>query len=70
MKTILGMIMFVALTVFQFMPLIGSMLIITGIVGFLFGSDFSGRAILIGFSILAFRYIVLLLFAKVLEKDR
>lgn len=60
MKTILGFIVFCALIVYQWLPFIGGLSLITGIIGFFTGSSVAGRAFVLGVILLGVRYLIAL----------
>ena len=68
MKTILGIIAICLIQAFQFIPLLGSLALIYGVVGWLLGTEGAPRAIGIGLSLLAFRIVVIDIFKNHLKR--
>ena len=68
MKTILGFIVFCLLIVYQWLPFFGALSIITGIIGFFTGSPVAGRAFVLGVILLGVRYLVALIFLKMIDR--
>ena len=67
-QIILGLIGFVLLTVYQWLPFFGVLSIIGGVVGFVTGSEIAGRALLLGIILLSVRYAIALLFQWILNR--
>lgn len=68
MKTILGFIVFCAMIVYQWLPFVGALSIITGIIGFFTGSYVACRAFVLGVILLAVHYLVALIFQKMIDR--
>ena len=57
-QTILGLIVFILLIIYQWLPFIGALSIIVGVVGFITGSDTAGRTLIVGIILLSIRYVI------------
>ena len=68
MKAILGLIMFVALIVYQWLPFLGVLAVIGGVVGLFTGSDIALRSIGVGVALIAVRYVIALVFVRAINK--
>jgi hypothetical protein len=68
-QIILGLIGFVLLTVYQWLPFFGVLSIIGGVVGFVTGWEIAGRALLLGIILLSVRYAIALLFQWILTRS-
>lgn len=65
---IAGLIVFVALIVYQWLPFFGALSVIGGVIGLFTGSDIALRSIGVGVALIAVRYVISRVFVHMLEK--
>ena len=67
-QVIIGLIGFVLLIVYQWLPFLGALSLIGGVIGLIMGAETAGRAFLVGVVLLAIRFAITFSFVKILER--